>query len=307
MRALVALWRRHWFAPAPLHDLAMARIVVVTILAILDRGVRAQRVALAAPRFFQPIPLLVWSGLAAQPTLATVELVARVETWLLVAAGAGFLARPALVGVLALQLVQEAWVNSLGKVTHATLPLLYALVFLALAPCRCALLRGRAPRSRSPDARWPIELCFVALSSFYWKAGVAKLLDGGLAWADGSTLQFHLVASGLAPAMWLAEHPGLCRVASVLVLTFELGAPLGVVRALRPAMLAGGVCFHLGTLCFLGIAFWPVVAFYLVFVPWRRLATMLVPVWTRLGHPRAVARRRDERRSRDRTLGRPMT
>jgi hypothetical protein len=35
----------------------------------------------------------------------------------------------------------------------------------------------------------------------------------------------------------------------------------------------GGVLFHLGTGLFLGITFWPVVATYLVCVPWTRLVT----------------------------------
>jgi hypothetical protein len=143
-------------------------------------------------------------------------------------------------------------------------------------------VRGRPAEPLSPDARWPIELCFVALAAYYAKAGVAKLMDGGLAWADGSTLQFYLMANGGAPAMWLAERPELCRVFSTLVLAFELGAPLGMSRRLRPVVLAGGLCFHLGTWQFMDITFWPVVALYPVFVPWTRIAA-------------AVARRAERR------------
>jgi hypothetical protein len=222
--------------------------------------------------------------LSDQPTRAAVDLVAKVETGCLVLVAVGLFARPALVAVLALQMVQEAWTNSLGKVTHATLPLLYTLFFLALSPCDRvgsvrALLRGRPAEPCSSDARWPIELSFVALAAYYAKAGVAKLVDGGLGWADGSTLQFHLVTNGSGPAMWLAGHLALCRLLSTAVLVFELGAPLGILRPLRPIVLAAGVCFHVGTSVFLGITFWPVVALYPVFVsifvPWTRLRTAL--------------------------------
>ena len=41
-----------------------------------------------------------------------------------------------------LELLLEAFLNSLGKVTHATLPLLYALAFFALAPCDQAVSLG---------------------------------------------------------------------------------------------------------------------------------------------------------------------
>jgi hypothetical protein len=186
--------------------------------------------------------------------------------------------------------VQEAWVDSLGKVTHATLPLLYAILFLALSPCDRVLsararLRGRPAEVRSPDARWPIELVVVVLAGYYWKAGMAKLLASGLAWADGSTLQFYLLASRVEWGVRLASVPAACAVLSALVLGFELAAPLAIVRRLRWPVLGGGALFHLGTWWFLGISFWPLLATYLVCVPWTRLAAGLgVPLDT----PRAA-------------------
>jgi hypothetical protein len=278
MSWLLERWRRHWFDPAPLADLAIARLVLVAVIVVLDGSGRAAFVADAPPQFYEPIPFLTAIGLPHQPARAVVDLVARVETGALVLVAIGLCARPALLGVFVLQTIQEAWTNSLGKVTHATLPLLYALLFLALSPCDRvlsvrALVRGRPEERCSPDARWPIELAFVALAGYYAKAGVAKLLDGGIAWADGATLQHYLLGNGSDAAMWLAASPGLCRILSTLVLTFELGAPLGIARPLRPFVLAGGACFHLGTAHFLGISFWPVVAVYPIFVPWTRLAT----------------------------------
>jgi len=276
--SFMARWRRHWFEPAPLTDLAMARIVVVLILAWLDRGGRATWVALAPPGVFEPIAFLQAIGLDAQPSPALVARVASIENALLVLAGLGIVARPALAGIFVLQLVQEAWANSLGKVTHATVPLLYAIAFLALAPCDRvlslrALLRGGPAESRSSDARWPIELVVVVLVSYYWKAGVSKLVDGGLAWADGATLQFHLLTNRTAWGTWLAGFPSACAALSTFSLAFELGSPLAIVRPLRWVVLGAGVLFHLGTWVFLGITFWPLVATYLVCVPWTRLAT----------------------------------
>jgi hypothetical protein len=55
-------------------------------------------------------------------------------------------------------------------------------------------------------------------------------------------------------------------------LAFELGSPLAIARPLRWIVLGAGVLFHLGTWLFLGISFWPLVATYLVCVPWTRLA-----------------------------------
>jgi hypothetical protein len=121
----------------------------------------------------------------------------------------------------------------------------------------------------------------VVVVAYYWKAGVAKLLDSGLAWADGSTLQFYLMTNGRPAGMALATWPSLCAAASALVLAFELGWPLALVRRLRPAVLAAGALFHAATNVFLGISFWPVVATYLVCVPWTRwLSGLGVPLDT---------------------------
>jgi hypothetical protein len=286
MTALLARWRRHWFEPAPLLDLAVARLVVVGILAWLDAGGRATATAAAAPQFWKPIPFLAAIGAASQPTMELVGRVASVETALFVLAAIGLAARPALAGIFVLQLMQEAWSTSLGKVTHATLPLLYVVAFLALSPCERVLSlrawwRGRPPEPSTADARRPIELAVVVLAAYYCKAGIAKLHDGGLAWADGSTLQFYLMTNGRPAGMALATWPSLCAAASALVLAFELGWPLALVRRLRPAVLAAGALFHAATNVFLGISFWPVVATYLVCVPWTRLLARLgVPLDT---------------------------
>ncbi len=101
--------------------------------------------------------------------------------------------------------------------------------------------------------------------------GYSKLREGGLAWADGYTLQYHLLDVGSPAGRRLAAHLGLCAALSALVLLFELGFWTGIVRGLRPICLAGGALFHLATTWLLNITFWPVVAVYLLFVPWSRL------------------------------------
>jgi hypothetical protein len=275
VRSLLERWRRHWFEPAPLLDLAIARIVVVGIIWWLGAGGRAIATAMAAPQFFKPIPFLFAIGAATQPTPELVRRLGDVENVLLVLAAIGIAARPALAGIFVLQCLQEAWSNSLGKVTHATLPLLYVVLFLALSPCDRVLSvrrlwRGRPLETRSPDARWPIELAVVVIAAYYCKAGIAKLLVGGLAWADGSTLQFYLMTNGNPAGMTLAAWPTLCAAASTLVLAFELGWPIAIVRRVRVLWLAAGALFHVATKVFLGISFWPVVATYLVCVPWTR-------------------------------------
>lgn len=295
-----AAWQRYWFAPASLTDLGVSRIALVAIILYLNGTTRYLRVATVDPALWQPVALLQVLGIG-QPSVAMVQWMTWVSDALLVAAGLGVAARPALLAAFPILLVLEAMGNSVGKVTHAVIPLLYAVAFFGLGPSDRgfslgAMWRraGRArrtgleslPPSRTSDmARWPLDLLFIELAAFYFFAGVSKLRDAGPAWMDGYTLQYHLLFKGTASGAWLAQYLSLCAGLSILVIAFELGAPLGVVRRLRPVVLAGGLCFHLGTTWFLGISFWPVAALYVLFVPWSRLGRAIART-TELGRRR---------------------
>jgi hypothetical protein len=283
---MLATWRRYWFTPASLTDLGVSRAVLAGIVLVLNGTTRFVQVGLAAPALWTPVPILGVLHVP-QPDPATLRVMALATAVLLGLIVVGVGTRLALVIVLALELLQEAFLNSLGKVTHATLPLLYGLAFFTLAPCDRGFSLGatwRRARRAAADpavalppvrtsrfAGWPLDLLFIVLAAYYALAGLSKLRDAGLAWADGYTLQYHLLDFGSPAGQRLAAHLGLCAALSALVLVFELGFWTGIVRRLRPVCLAGGALFHLGTTWLLNISFWPVVAVYLLFVPWSRL------------------------------------
>lgn len=286
---VLAAWRRRWFPDAPLADLAIARVLVVAAVLYLNGSLRFFNVARAPALTWDPIPLFAALG-ATQPGAATVTLLHQTTTVALVAAALGLLTNAALLCAFVLQLVLEGFLNSFGKVTHATIPLLHAMLFFALAPCGHvwsldALLR-RAWRSwrglpteqsrRSRFARWPFELLLVELAFYYFDAGLSKLAASGLAWMDGATLQYSLVKLGGAVAAVVAPHLWLCALLSVAALAFELGFPLAIVfRRLRPWFLAAGVAFHLGNHVLLDLIFWPVLAVYPLVVPWSTVVARL--------------------------------
>src|SRR5262249_44640533 len=154
-------------------------------------------VALIPPALWKPLPVVAAFGLP-QPSLATLHWMGLLTAALLVAAALGIVARVALVALVPLILLQEAWLNSAGKLTHGTSPLVRALVFLVLSPCDRRFtvgeawrrLRGRGASEplESVHARWPLLLVFAEIAAFYCAAGVTKLRTSGLAWADGWTL-----------------------------------------------------------------------------------------------------------------------
>lgn len=286
---VLAAWRRRWFPDAPLADLAIARVLVVAAVLYLNGSLRFFNVARAPALTWDPIPLFAALG-ATQPGAATVTLLHQTTTVALVAAALGLLTNAALLCAFVLQLVLEGFLNSFGKVTHATIPLLHAMLFFSLAPCGRvwsldALLRRAWRRwrglpteqsRRSRFARWPFELLLVELAFYYFDAGLSKLAASGLAWMDGATLQYSLVKLGGAVAAVVAPHLWLCALLSVAALAFELGFPLAIVfRRLRPWFLAAGVAFHLGNHVLLDLIFWPVLAVYPLVVPWSTVVARL--------------------------------
>lgn len=289
MTALGAAWGRYWFRPASLTDLAMARILVAGVFLILNGTTRFLIVGDAAPEVWRPTDLVVgW----AKPDAATMSALGLVSAALLACVLFGAFSRLALVVVTPLLFFQEALLMSVGKPTHAAIPALWVILFLALSPCNRSLsvdaaIRGalrRAPDrggGRSEFAGWPIELTYVVLSGFYFAAGFSKLVWSGFAWADGATLRYHLVRAGTPVGVEMAEWPTVCAILSAAVLAWELTFPLGIWRRWRPVSLAGGVAFHTGTGLAMGIWFWPVLALYLVFVPWSRWRS-----WAPVARPR---------------------
>jgi hypothetical protein len=287
-------WRARWFPDAPLADLAIARVLLVAIVLHLNGGgVRFSNVARAPAITWDPVPFLDTLGVV-QPAAWVMRALASASKVALLAAAAGLATNAALGCAFVLQLVQEGLLNSFGKFTHATIPLLYALLFCALAPCgrvwsidaliRRVRTRGTAGATAAPRtsrfARWPFELLLVELAFYYFDAGFTKLSRSGLAWADGSTLQYYALLHGTVLGGWLAPHLGLCALLSAGALAFELGFPLALVfRRLRPWFLAAGVCFHVGNHLLLDLIFWPVFAVYPLVVPWsllqRRAGTLL--------------------------------
>ena len=266
-------WREYWFAPSSLLDLGVGRAWLALVLLLLDGTSRFQIVGRASPELWTPVGLVAALGWE-QPSPTAMQFLGWTTSALLVLAAVGLFTRTALTLLVPLLLVQEGMLASVGKPTHAGLPAMWAVMFFALAPCsrRFAIDAWLRPSAmeKSRFARWPIDLFYVVLASFYFSAGLSKLLWSGLSWADGSTLQYHLLAKGTSPGLRLAEFPWLCTLGSTTVLLWELSFPLGMIRRLRPFFLLAGAAFHLSTGLFLDVWFWPVVALYLLFVPWHR-------------------------------------
>jgi hypothetical protein len=197
-----------------------------------------------------------------------------------VCAAVGFFSRAAKVatalGMLVALGFQQAYV---AGASHTHYLLLWSLFCLAFSTSdldwsvdswlsRKASLR-RSTTSRAQEGLGATglprqALLLIAVAS-YFSAGASKLVDAGLVWANGVSVQqyiasqvgqtsFELVTS---LRMWVAGQLWLCFLFSVGSLVLELGAPLALIsRRLRHAFIVGWVAMHVVIVVVMFPNFW---------------------------------------------------
>lgn len=305
MRAILRMLDRHWFAPAALRDLAIARVVLVAtqmVLLLAPTPLNASPgssliqqfwLAEADPDLYQPqyvLRLLLlplgWRARPGPVLLATVWGIAVASGF---ASLVGMFTRVSLLAFAAANTFLIAHSYSYGEFHHTEALLVITLWALPFSPSGAVLslegflvrLRGSAPSKRlhlgqesaaeDPFARWPLRLGQWLLVLSYLSAGVWKLVRGGLTWFNGHTLAYHFAVDGLERGtgigVWLAGHPGLLPPLSVAVVTFELTFSLAVlVPQIAWAYVAAGTVMHLGIYAVHGPPFFQNVALFVVFI-----------------------------------------
>lgn len=161
---------------------------------------------------------------------------------------------------------------------HTHFLLLYSLICLAFSTSDGdwsvdAWLRNRFGSRDGSGSRpaglgatgLPLQILLILTVSSYFGAGVSKLVDGGILWADGTSLQYYIgtqidgTSFEFVSALrsWVAGELWLTRLLSVGALVLELGAPLALVsRPLRHLFIPAWVAMHLGILVVMRPNYW---------------------------------------------------
>lgn len=273
---------------------------VLLLLAVLSDGSplrAAMTYAQTPPVLRTPEPLVAALGLAdlGSGTLLVIRDVAFV-TW--ICAAIGFVTRPAmlLTGVL-VALLHGISRGALG-IDHRWYLATYALLLLCFAASdgRWSVDGWLARRlrwwpdftgSRSPVLRSGFARKLVLLAAVHtlFSAGVAKLMEGGIAWADGVPIRNYIGSTldameqlGLPRGRWPAladfvwSRPWICHVLAVATLILELGSPLLLfVPRLRAPMLLAATAFHLGIWFTMIPSYWVQIWCYTLLVDWGAL------------------------------------
>jgi hypothetical protein len=127
--------------------------------------------------------------------------------------------------------------------------------------------RGRS--GKRPDGLGatglPLQILLILTVSTYFAAGMSKLVDGGLGWADGTSLQYYIgtqidgTSFGFVSTLrsWVAGELWLTRLISIGTLVLELGAPLALVsRPLRHLFIPAWIAMHMGILVLMRPNYW---------------------------------------------------
>jgi hypothetical protein len=305
MSRLVTTWNRYWFRPAPLLDLAIARIVATSVqlfllLFVRDRIDRALRLASLPDVFFKPLPALrlVADLLGLSPRLVPDEIV--FVAWVTIACGllgmVGLMTNVSLLVFTMGNLLLNAFVYSFGEFHHTEGIMMLTLLILCLSPCGRVFsvdsvvvdfIRRRIGRRKddtpilarmSVYARWPGLLVAWLYGLIYLSAAAAKISRGGLDWMNGYTLQFNLLDSGVRSVtplgVWLGQQHHLLILLSWVVIVFESTfwiVPL--VPRLTWVYVPLGISLHLGILLAMGPDFYEFFALYAAIIPWTAIAS----------------------------------
>ncbi len=284
---------RWWLAPAPPRRLAWVRVLVglYTLLLLLGHiPALARRSSFDAARF-APVGLL--SPLESPPE----PLVLGLLVLLGLLGGVGFILgwryrQCAPVYALAL-LALTSYLNSWGHLGHSQNLAVLQVLVLSLVPAADALsLDRRAGRTREGDPSrygWPLRLLMLTVVVSYTLAGIAKLSNGGWAWAKGGAIHHHVAHDALrklrlgttisplsAP---LLRQPWVFPLFAAGTLATELGAAVAMAPGrLRLAWILSAWAMHVGILVTMGIAFWyPLSGIaFASFLPLERLLGRLV-------------------------------
>jgi uncharacterized membrane protein YphA (DoxX/SURF4 family) len=277
-----------WFAPALPGPLGLCRaLFFLTMLVRVAPQVQSAPWAEVSRVFWMPTDLfaLLQLGVAPAGVLSVLDAIWRIS---LALACVGLWTRPACTVAFVLGVYLLGLPQCFGKIDHWSGLLVLTMGVLALARCGDAWSwdalrrerRGAVPPEPSGEYRWPIELARLLLVLVFFAAGIAKLRQGGLAWASPDNMRAILLAPHYAndralPALGLdvADSPLLCAVLAIATIVTEVGAPLALFGGSVAGIVIGTLfAMQLGIATLIGVhGAFPFLACYVFWLPWRGL------------------------------------
>lgn len=279
-------WHRFWFEPERPDNLGLCRVLFYGLLLVYYAPIDYAGWGAVPKGFYDPIWLFQRLHLHVLPDPYMGQLAALWKASLLLSF-VGFVTRVSTVVAFVLGVYLIGVPYNFGKTDHMTALVVFVLGIMALSWSGDAWSidalfrrkRGAAPPPPSGEYRWPVRAVWVAMSVVFFAAGMAKLMQGGLAWVTSEHFQISLVQRFYDPnpptvrlGLWLAAHPLLARTFAGVSLLGELLFPLALVsrraRAVLPPLL---LAMQLGIGLLMNVWFYTFMFVYVFWVRWDRL------------------------------------
>jgi hypothetical protein len=203
----------------------------------------------------------------------------------------GFLTKPSLWIFAIGNIFLQGHAYSYGEIHHPEALMMISLLTLAMSPAGKDLsvddyrkrvlsvtnglrdyLSGLGEK-RSEFAQWPLLFISALFGIIYLDAGLSKVAESGLDWANGYTLQYYLAQDALRwgsnLGLWLSQHHTLVEIMSWGALLFELTFFLVVIYPrLAFLYIPAGIAMHIVIYFTMSAPFFTFISLYSVFIPW---------------------------------------
>jgi hypothetical protein len=277
-RALIDRWFSVAMDP---RRLALCRIATAyTLLSSRLVWISPRHLASIPSELAQPVGLDWPLFIATMPPDGLLDALSFLLKVALIAVLVGFETKRSSILAAAIGLLYLGVDASFGKVTCLMTPLYIMLLLGAFAPWGEALsldaYLNRTPIVASHVQGAYCRLIHALISIFLFGAVVQKLRADAQGWLFGDQLRAYIFEvydprdpAPLSTALLL--HPTLCRLFGIGSICFEGSLWISFfVRRLEVPYFVLGVLFHVGIYLVMGIEGWPIVAWYVVLVPWER-------------------------------------
>ena len=293
MNRLAARWNDYWFRPVPALDLGFFRVLVASFHtfvllfphALLMYPPYTSFEALAAypaetyhPPLVLKLLMLPFGG-DGRPSVELLTIVYRAAIVFGLLATIGLFARTSCLLLALTSLFLVAHQFSYGEHHHVEAVTLIALVLLSVSRSGDSLSVDAWRKSRRTDPgsyAWPLLSVQWLLAMAYLSSASCKLGGGGLAWLNGTTLQYYVLQDALAwdldAGRWLADRHGLCVALSWITLLTEALFFLVLIRPRAAFVFVPlAAAMHLGIFVTMRAPFFYYLPLFAAFVPWSRL------------------------------------
>jgi predicted DCC family thiol-disulfide oxidoreductase YuxK/uncharacterized membrane protein YphA (DoxX/SURF4 family) len=291
---LNSAWRRWWFDPVPVTNLAICRILFFGAMFLFYLPQDYAPFGAVSKVFFYPIWFFDRLDL---PVLSPRTLDILEVAWLtaLALSCVGLFTRLATFASLVLAVYILGLPNNFGSTYHYDTLIILVLATMALSRCGDGwsldeLIRAArrpagsqlAQRVPSGEYLWPTQMIRLTMALVFFAAGVAKIRHGGLEWILSNNMAVMLVRhhyhiANVDPlTSWglaIAQYPWMSSLLAGGAMVGETLYPLALFsRRLRPVLVLTVFFMQVGIRVLMGPTFNQYLICNLFWIPWDRVS-----------------------------------